>query len=167
MKKDEKWNKMWSSEDPKWRTPPYIFEFYDNIYKFNLDAAASKQNAKCRQFLTQKDNSLDTNWCKKGRVIWLNPPYSRQMGAWIEKAYKESQKGCTVACLIYARTDTRWWHDYVMKAWKIHFIKGRIKFLTSKKGQKSAAAPAPSCLVVFKPNRKKFPTIVSDIIPEK
>lgn len=163
--KSTDWNKLWSSDDEKWRTPKYVFDYFDKEYKFNFDAAASPQNAKCQSFLSQSDNALDTNWCRKGRRIWLNPPYSRGMGVWIEKAYKESQKGCLVACLIFARTDTAWWHDFVMKkAWKIHFIRGRIHFLSSKDGKEGAAAPAPSCLVVFKPNKKQYPSIVSDTI---
>lgn len=159
------WNKLWSSKDEKWRTPKYVFDYFNKEYNFNFDAAASPQNAKCKNFLSQSDNALETNWCRSGRRIWLNPPYSRQMGVWIEKAYKESEKGCLVACLIFARTDTAWWHDIVMKkAWKIHFIRGRIRFLSSKDGKAGDAAPAPSCLVVFKPNRKQYPSIVSDSI---
>ena len=167
-KKGTDWSKLWSSKDEKWRTPKYVFDHFNKEYKFNFDAAASPQNAKCKNFLSQSDNALESNWCRKGRRIWLNPPYSRQMGVWIEKAYKESQKGCLVACLVFARTDTAWWHDYVMKkAWKVHFIRGRIRFLSSKDGKTKSAAPAPSCLIVFKPNKKKSPTVVSDTIVKK
>lgn len=166
--KSTDWGNLWSSKDEKWRTPKYVFDYFNKEYKFNFDAAASPQNAKCKNFLSQSDNALETNWCRSGRRIWLNPPYSRQMGVWIEKAYKESEKGCLVACLIFARTDTAWWHDFVMKkAWKIHFIRGRIRFLSSKDGKAGDAAPAPSCLVVFKPNRNKYPSVVSDTINRK
>ena len=161
----KKWNNLWTSKDEKWGTPDNVFDHFDEIYQFNFDAAASKENAKCKSYFTKQDDALSKNWYRKGRRIWLNPPYSKNMGAWIEKAAEESKKGCLVACLIFARTDTKWWHDVIMKhAWKIHFIKGRIKFLSSKDGQSKSAAPAPSCLVVFKPNKLKNPTITSEVI---
>ena len=159
------WSTMWSSKDPKWITPRYVFDHFNKTYKFNFDAAASAKNAKCKNFLSEKEDALNKNWCKKGRRIWLNPPYSRHMGKWIKKAYEESKKGCLVACLVYSRTDTIWWHDYVIKhAWKIHFIKGRIQFISSKDGKTKSAAPAASCVIIFKPNKKRYPTIISEII---
>jgi site-specific DNA-methyltransferase (adenine-specific) len=54
--------------------------------------------------------------------------------------------------LIPARTDTRYWHDYVMKAAEIHFVKGRLKFGDSKN-----SAPFPSAVVVFDHNRVRDP----------
>ena len=160
-----KWKHLFSSEDEAWRTPPYVFDYFNRKYKFNFDAAATPKNAMTRGYFTKVENALEKNWCKKGRKIWLNPPYSRHMGEWIKKAYEESQKGCLVAVLLFARTDTRWWHDYVMKhAWKIHFIKGRLKFLSSEKGKEVNSAPAPSCVIIFKRHRSKSPSIESDII---
>jgi len=46
--------------------------------------------------------------------------------------------------LIPARTDTSYWHEYCMRADKIHFIRGRLKF-----GNAKAGAPFPSVVVVF------------------
>ena len=74
----------------------------------------------------------------------MNPPYGREVGVWIEKAYKESLKGAIVVCLIPSRTDTKYWHDYCMKANEIRFIKGRLKFGDSKN-----SAPFPSAIVIF------------------
>ena len=160
-----RWKNLFTSKDEAWRTPPYIFHYFDKKYKFNFDAAATPGNALTKGYFTKIEDALEQNWCRKGRRIWLNPPYSRKIGDWVKKAYEESQKGCLVACLVFARTDTKWWHDYVMKhAWKIHFIKGRIKFLTAKKGEQRNSAPAPSCLIIFKKHRSKSPKIVSDTI---
>ena len=74
----------------------------------------------------------------------MNPPCGREVGVWIEKAYKESLKGAIVVCLIPSRTDTKYWHDYCMKANEIRFIKGRLKFGDSKN-----SAPFPSAIVIF------------------
>jgi hypothetical protein len=87
---------------------------------------------------------LAKDW--EGHKVFMNPPYGRQIGRWIEKAYKEAQKqDTTVVALIPARTDTRYWHDYVMKAAAIYFVKGRLKF-----GDGGNSAPFPSAVVVFK-----------------
>jgi hypothetical protein len=71
----------------------------------------------------------------------MNPPYGRDIGKWMKKAY---ESGATVVCLVPARTDTKWWHDYAMKG-KITFIKGRLKF-----GSALNSAPFPSAVVVFR-----------------
>ncbi|MEH7246485.1 DNA N-6-adenine-methyltransferase [Neobacillus niacini] len=70
------------------------------------------------------------------------------------KAFEESSKGATVVCLIPARTDTKYWHDYVMKADEIRFVKGRLKFGGSKN-----SAPFPSAVVVFRKHDGDVPKI--------
>lgn len=76
----------------------------------------------------------------------MNPPYGRTIGDWMRKAYESSQNGATVVCLVPARTDTVWWHDYAMRG-EIEFIKGRLRF----NGHKNSA-PFPSAVVVFRPD---------------
>jgi len=161
------WKNLFTSKDEAWRTPPYVFNYFNKKYHFTFDAAATPYNAMTKKYFTKLDDSLTKNWCitrKKKRSIWLNPPYSRNMYPWIEKAWKESQKGCLVAVLVFARTDTKWWHEIVLKhAYKIHFIKGRLKFLESRTGKEAkSGAPAPSCIIIFKRHRQKYPIIVSD-----
>ena len=75
---------------------------------------------------------------------FCNPPYS-DIARWVRKAFEESARG-VVVLLIPSRTDTRWWHDHVMKAREIRFIRGRLKF-----GDAQHSAPFPSCIVVFGP----------------
>ena len=77
----------------------------------------------------------------------MNPPYGREIGKWMKKAYQESKKGIIVVCLIPSRTDTKWWHEYAMKG-EIRFIKGRLYF-TDQHG-KTGTAPFPSAIVIFK-----------------
>lgn len=77
----------------------------------------------------------------------MNPPYGREIGRWMKKAYESSLNGALVVCLVPARTDTNWWHDYAMNG-EITFIKGRLKF-----GESKNSAPFPSALVVFGVNK--------------
>lgn len=136
---------MFSSKSNEWETPQ---DFYDKLHErhsFTLDPCATEHSAKCDKYYTEDDNGLKQPW--DGEVVFMNPPYGREIKNWIKKAYEESRKKNTVVvCLIPARTDTRYWHDYCMKAHEISFVKGRLKFGDSKN-----SAPFPSAVVVFKP----------------
>ena len=131
------------SHDLTWATPQGVFDELNKEFGFTLDPCCSKETTKCKKYYTLQNNGLLHSW--EGERIFMNPPYGRQIPKWIEKAYTESKKGMTiVVCLIPSRTDTKWWHDYVMKANEIRFIKGRLKFGNSKNN-----APFPSAIVVF------------------
>lgn len=129
-----------SSETCEWATPQDLFDRLDATWHFDLDVCATEENAKCARYYTKEQDGLKQNW---GGVCWMNPPYGREIGKWMEKAYTESLKGATVVCLVPARTDTAWWHDYAMRG-QVTFIRGRIKF-----GNAKNPAPFPSALVVF------------------
>ena len=163
------WENLMSSKDEAWRTPDHVYDYFDKLYHFNFDAAASSENARTKEYFTKKDNALRKSWSKRGkkRSIWLNPPYSRNLYPWIEKAYKESCKSgvSLVGVLVFARTDTKWWHDFVIPhAWKIHFIQPRLRFLDSKTGKKKGAATAPSVFIVFKGDKSSRPKVSGDEI---
>ena len=132
---------MFSSAKCEWSTPQDLFDKINEWYEFNLDVCALPENTKCKDYFTPEIDGLKQDW--KG-VCWMNPPYGREIGKWIKKAYDESRKGCTVVCLLPARTDTRWFHDYCVKG-EIEFIKGRLKFGGCKNN-----APFPNMIVVFK-----------------
>lgn len=104
-------NIFFSSKSDEWETPKDFFNFFNGKFNFLLDAAATKDNALCDSFFTISDNSLTCDW-QKYKSIWLNPPYGRQIGKFIKKAHEESLKGCVVVCLVPARVDTKWWHEY-------------------------------------------------------
>ena len=139
-----------SRQSDEWETPQWLFDLLDQEFHFNFDAAATDDNCKVCFY---SDDSLNGRWTKEDftRSVWLNPPYS-QIAAFMKKTYEESQKGATVVCLIPSRTDTRYWHDYIMKAQEIRFVKGRLKFGGAENG-----APFPSCVVIFrKENAMQF-----------
>lgn len=133
-----------------WETPQWLFDAWNKVYGFQLDACATTKNTKCPQFFSEEDDALTQDWNQYGR-IWMNPPYGREIGLWMKKAYEESQKGCIVVCLVPAKTETRWWHDYARHG--IHFwIKGRLQF-----GGCGVNAPFSSVIVVFgKPNHERI-----------
>lgn len=119
-----------SSASDNWTTPKETYDALNEEFQFNDDPCP-----------LGGAGGLDRPW---GTSTFVNPPYS-EIARWIQKGYEESLLGKTVVMLIPSRTDTRYWHSYVMKAHEIRFIKGRLKF----GGQKNSA-PFPSCVVVFR-----------------
>ena len=137
-------NVHFSSATDEWATPPGFAEKYS---PFDLDPAATVDNARAPKFFTKVECGLTQEW--RGRV-WLNPPYGRTIGLWVKKAVESAHQGATVVCLLPARTDTRWWHDYVIPYGKIEFLRGRLKF-----GGCKNSAPFPSCVVTFATPKSK------------
>lgn len=126
----------------KWETPQHVFDELDEEFGFTLDPCASPETAKCEKYYTKEDDGLAKDWSNE--IVFVNPPYGREIKDWAKKAYEESEKGSTVVCLVPSRTDTRYWHNYFMQADEIRFIKGRLKF-----GDADNSAPFPSAIVVF------------------
>ena len=132
-----------SSETDQWGTPIDLFEELDRRWNFTLDVCADDTNNKVDRYFSREDNGLAQTWAPE--VCWMNPPYGREIIHWMKKAHAESLQGATVVCLVPARTDTAWWHDYAMRG-RIEFLRGRLKF-----GDAKNSAPFPSALVVFHP----------------
>lgn len=145
---------MFSSESNDWATPQNFFDKLDTIFgPFTLDPASSDENYKVSNHYTMEDDGLSKDW--SGNKVFVNPPYGRVLKDWVKKGYEEGQKDdTTVVMLIPARTDTRYWHDYVMKADEIRFVRGRLKFGTATTG-----APFPSAVVVFRQTSFNGPRI--------
>lgn len=131
---------MFSSKTDLWSTPQDFFDKLNEKYKFTLDVCSDGKNNKCDKYYTEEVDGLSQEWTG---VCWMNPPYGREISKWMKKAYESSLSGATVVCLVPARTDTAWWHDYAMKG-DIEFIRGRLKF-----GGNKNPAPFPSAVVVF------------------
>lgn len=132
---------LFSSESVEWETPQVFFDKLDEEFGFTVDVCANKENAKCERFFSQEDNGLEQEW--KG-ICWCNPPYGRDICKWVKKALISSLHGATVVMLLPARTDTSWFHDYILHHADIRWIRGRLKF-----GKAKSSAPFPSMVVVF------------------
>lgn len=128
------------SKKQEYATPKDLFSKLDREFHFTLDVCADASNTKVENFYSEKDDALSKSW---HGICWMNPPY-KEMKKWIIKAYNESLKdGSVIVCLIPARTNTSWWHDYCMKG-EIRFIKGRPKFEGCIHG-----LPQPLAVVIF------------------
>lgn len=134
---------LFSSNTDEWYTPLDFYKSLDDEFHFNLDPCATDENHKCDKYFTREIDGLSQKW--GGYRVFCNPPYGRVIGDWVKKAYEESKKPDTlVVMLIPARTDTKWFHDYIYHKAEIRFIRGRLKF-----GGSNNSAPFPSMVVIF------------------
>ena len=145
---------LYASDKMDWETPQWLFDLLDEEFDFELDVCATHENRKCSLYYTKEIDALaeGSGWLG---VAWCNPPYGREIRNWVKKAYEESVTGATVVLLIPARTDTAYYHDYIWPyACEMRFIRGRLKFVGG-----SSAAPFPSVVVVFRPDRTGPPQV--------
>jgi phage N-6-adenine-methyltransferase len=136
---------LYSSRSEEWPTPQCFFDALHREFRFTLDPCATSTNAKCRKFFTKDQDGIDRDWGRDR--VFCNPPYGRTMSQWARKCFEASQLGALVVLLAHARTDTRWFHDWVYgKAADIRFVRGRLKF-----GDGCQSAPFPSLIAVYQP----------------
>ena len=136
---------LFTSNTDDWATPQPFFDELNKEFGFELDVCANDQNHKCERYFTKEQDGLQMDW--GGDIIWCNPPYGREIGKWVARCAKHNN---TAVMLLPARTDTRWFHDYIYGNAEIRFIKGRLKF-----GQSKNSAPFPSMVVIFKKGGNK------------
>lgn len=135
---------MFSSNTDQWATPQDFFDELNKEFNFDLDPCADEGNHKCEKWFDKNKNGLLQDW--GGHVVFCNPPYGTEIKNWVKKCYEESRKENTVVVmLIPARTDTKYFHEFIWNKSEIRFVKGRLKFGNSKN-----SAPFPSMVVVFK-----------------
>ena len=135
---------LFSSNRNDWETPKELYEELNNKYHFTLDPCSTDENAKCEYHFTIREDGLKQKW--GGNRVYCNPPYGSEIGKWVEKAYRES-KDAFICMLIPARTDTRYFHEYIYHKAEIIFLKGRLKFELN--GESKQSAPFPSMIVLF------------------
>lgn len=146
---------LFSSASNEWETPWDFYKELDQEFHFTLDPCCQEYSRKCRKYYTADMDGLHRSW--EGETVFCNPPYGREIGRWVKKCHEEAQKPhTTVVMLVPARTDTRWFHDYIYQKGhtEIRFVKGRLKFrnraASGREPLKPQPAPFPSMVVIFR-----------------
>ena len=131
------------SKTDEWETPTACFNQLDEEFAFTTDVAAHPDNAKCEHFYTPHQDGLKQKW--EGDC-WMNPPYGLALRQWVKKAQESAQAGAAVVCLLPVRSDTSWWHEYVIPYAEVRYIQVRMKFNGIEN-----SAPLTSAVVIFRP----------------
>lgn len=131
-----------------WATPQSFFDTLNAEFSFTLDVAALPDTAKCRRFFTPDDDGLHQNWV--GETFFMNPPYGRgqDVYSWVKKAYNSALAGSVGVCLLPVSGDTKWFHEFCMRASEIRFVQDRLWFTLNGR---AARANHASMVVVFRP----------------
>jgi phage N-6-adenine-methyltransferase len=139
--KQAKTDGLYSSERGDWATPQDLFDLLNEEFEFDLDVCAMPWSAKCARYFTPDEDGLSQVWT--GRCF-MNPPYGREIGDWVHKAFKSAERDAEfVVCLVPARVDTDWWWR-CCRFGEIRFLRGRLHFDDGED-----AAPFPSAVVIF------------------
>lgn len=141
---------MLPAKNIDWETPQDLFDELNAEFDFTLDPCATRENAKCPKYYTKRQNGLIQSWTKER--VFMNPSYGREIIAWVEKAYTETQPNFfetataqVVVGLLPVRTDTKWFHKYIYHKAEIRFIRGRLYFSNVE-----SAAPFPSMILIWR-----------------
>lgn len=143
---------LFTSTRPDWETPRDVFAHFDERFRFTLDVCASPANTKCSRFFSVEEDGLAQSWA--GERCWCNPPYGSEIFEWMLKASTEGTRAPIIACLVPARTDTRWWHWHVAGKAKVIFLRGRVRFVGGK-----GRAPFPSAVAVYGQEAEWLPAV--------
>ena len=142
---------LYTSDKQNWQTPPEMLDLVRQVGPIVLDPCSASDNpTKAMMWYTEKEDGLAQPWSKNG-VNYVNPPY-KYADTWVKKCVAEWTRGCEVVALIPARTDTKYYHEWIFQtANAICFLKGRIKFLepTAEGPKAKDAAPMPNALILW------------------
>lgn len=140
---------LFSGKFQEYITPKWLYKQLDDEFHFTLDPCTTKRNPLgTPKFYTKKDDGLHKSW--RDEMVYCNPPYGKEVIDWVKHADYSVDKAWypakLVVMLLPARTDTKWFHDYIYKKHEIRFLRGRLKF----EGVAKNTAPFPSMIVIFR-----------------
>lgn len=141
------------SKSIEYSTPLKIIEPLIKEFDLTKDVCASLENYKLTEYWTKTDDALSKDWIGN---CWMNPPFDKNLGKWVKKAFFETEKNKgTKVCLIPVRSNTKWWAEVSIKS-EIRFINGEVNFNDEKRG-----LWLPLCIMIFgeKAEKGKFSII--------
>lgn len=130
-----------------WQTPPQIFQYWNRIYDFDCDVAASEYNHLVPTYMDEAYDALANDWMDAN---WCNPPYS-DIGPWVKKASEQAEEGRKTVMLIPANMDTKWFMEVIRSphAYVVFLVGGRIRFIRADTQQPVGSNPRGSMFVIF------------------
>lgn len=108
-----------------WSTPSELVAWMESEYgDYDIDAAASKENAVCEKFYSKETNCLK-RWWGSNKHIWLNPPYSN-ITPFVKKAIEQMEHSNQIDMLLPCDTSTGWFYEAQQRAAEIIWITGEV-----------------------------------------
>jgi len=153
---------LMSSEKQDWRTPENVLDVVRRVDAIGLDPCASsdREHWFARANIDAGSDAFRTPW-PHGGLIYVNPPYSRALPAWIAKCVEEAAQGAEIIACVPARPDTRWWRAGCIPGETcdaVAFWSGRVRFVGAP-----ASAPFPTALIYWGERSKRFALACADV----
>ena len=127
-----------------WYTPPWVFSELGMM--FDLDPCQPENGVMwipaLQTYNYPHSDGLALPWAGN---VWLNPPYGKHTASWLAKMHLHRQG----ICLVFARTDCAWFHDYIAKADAVLFVRRRIAFVDGLGVSKGGGAGAGSLFAAW------------------
>lgn len=121
--------KVIGNKSQEWYTPPDLLNLIYQVMDIDLDPASPEPpTVITKKYYTKENDGLNKPWLGN---IYLNPPYGREISAWILKLCNEWENFNiqSAIVLIPNKTDTRWFSHLAGYATCFCTITGRISFL--------------------------------------
>lgn len=152
-----------SSKSMLWETPETFLQLVRELDVIGLDPATTPLNPTgAKAVYTPAEDGLVQPWVGHG-LVYCNPPYGRQLQYWVKKASIEAAKGAEIIMLIPARTDTKWFQEWILAANAVCLWKGRIVFVDPDpnvpEAKRKNPATFPSCVCYWGPRPLSFRAI--------
>lgn len=166
-----------TSKWPHWTSPDVVLHRVGCIEPIDLDPCGNENDrvgareswwgplgAGLHAHRAHAQDGLVERWLRPGRgLIYVNPPYGREIATWMEKAHDEADAGAEIVMLVPARTDAGWWHEHVAGVVRARcFWKGRLKFGNPQPGLTSTTSTFPSAVIYHGPRPYAFGAAFED-----
>lgn len=139
---------MWSKRELiEWETPDFIMKKYKDRYELKLDVCATKTNAKLPSFFTKEDDAFSKKW---NTNFFMNPPLDnkKQLYEWVRAAHLNQEEfDVNAVLLLPAWTDSKWFHEFLVKKTKLIFLKGRLRW-------QDKVLPYPSMVSIYESSKQ-------------
>jgi hypothetical protein len=148
---------LMSSANPSWNTPPEVLDLVRKLGPIGLDPCSNPTSiVGARDAWEFNDDGLNRPWADHG-IVYVNPPYGREIVWWVAKAEREARLGAEIVALLPSRTDARWWQKHVTTADALVFWAGRLRFLGAP-----SSAPFPSAVAYWGPRWLTFLSVFGE-----
>jgi phage N-6-adenine-methyltransferase len=134
----------------EWRTPEDFWTVLNAEFRFEMDVAASAENALCTEYLTEDEDALTDEVRWGSGNAYCNPGFANLM-PWMQKAFNEAMRmpQRVVVVMGLVSPSTKWWNFCVRNCHEIRLVSPRVQFVPPP-GIKKSSNARENAIFVFR-----------------
>lgn len=121
-----------SSKNQCWQTPDHVLDVVRQVGPIYLDPCSVESNPTgAERVFTPATDGLRNTWggsLDYQALVYVNPPYGREVKDWADKAIAEAARGIPIVMLTASRPGAAWCQRVMASADVLCFWRGRIRF---------------------------------------